>query len=412
MGRGGAVRSGGGRLAVIGGAVMMLALALAACGDGKQGEAAHRTAEPAAHAGDEAAGSGAPHAHGPEVIHIAPDMMRDLRITTGKAQARAAGETVSALGELRVNEDAYAEVASPVSARVSRVLVRPGDAVTAGQTLAELTSPELVQARAELEAARSRLDVARRTAERKRGLAAERLVPEREVIETESALAEADAAHKVAVAGLRRFGPAAAAAGDAVLAIRAPIAGTVIERSIVRGQLADPAKTLFRIGDLSTLWLHAHVFERDAVRVRTGRRATAAFAALPGVSTEAVIQWIGREVDAASRTIDIRLDLPNPDGVLRPGMSATVSIPLGEAGPGAVVTVPVAAVQRVGAGWAVFQPRGTGEFAIRAIGRGRDLAGEVEALSGLAAGDEVVVDGAFLLKAEADKAAGGGDHDH
>ena len=153
------------------------------------------------------------------------------------------------------------------------------------------------------------------------------------------------------------------------------------------------------------------MFERDAVRVQTGRTATATFAALPGKSTEAIIQWIGREVNASSRTIDIRLDVPNPDGVLRPGMSATVSIPLGDTGPGAVATVPAAAVQRVGASWAVFIPHGPGQFDIRPIGRGRDLAGEVEVLSGLAAGDEVVVDGAFLLKAEADKASGGAEHE-
>jgi cobalt-zinc-cadmium efflux system membrane fusion protein len=393
-----------------------------ATGHGDDGAAPSGNGAPVGNAGHGSGGAGADRDsagasrdRGPETIRIAPDMMRDLRITTGKAQARAVGETVSALGELRVNEDAYAEVAAPVAARVARVLVRAGDAVKAGQALAELTSPELVQARAELEAARSRLDLARKAAERKRALAADRLVPEREVLEAEAALGEADAAHRVATAALRRFGAApggatAAATGD-TLAIRAPIDGTVIERSVVQGQLADPARTLFRIGDLSTLWLHAHVFERDAVRVALGRTATATFAALPGASTEATIQWIGREVDASSRTIDIRLDVANRDGVLRPGMSATVSIPLGDPGQRAVATVPIAAVQRVAGSWAVFIPRGPGQFAVRPIGRGRDLSGAVEVLSGLVAGDEVVIDGAFLLKAEADKASGAAGHE-
>jgi len=386
----------------------LIALMLYGCSDKKPRDSDHQPAESVEHAGSDMANGGKPHAHDLEMIKIAPDMMRDLRVTTGKAQMHAAGETVSALGELRVNEDAYAEVASPVSARVDKLLVRPGDAVKAGQVLAELNSPELIQGRAELEAAGSRVEVARKNAERKRTLAADRLVPEREVIEAEAALTEAEAAYKVAASALRKFGPAS---GATVLAIRSPIAGTVIERSIVQGQLADPSKTLFRVGDLSTLWLHAHVFERDAVRVKTERTATATFAALPGKSTEAVIKWIGREVDAASRTIDIRLDVPNGGGLLRPGMSATVSIPLGENGPDAVVTIPAAAVQRVGASWAVFIPHGVGEFAIRPIGRGRDLAGDVEVLSGLKVGDEVVVDGAFLLKAEADKASGGAEHE-
>jgi len=344
----------------------------------------------------------------PELIKIAPDMMRDLRVTIGKAQARAAGETVSALGELHVNEDAYAEVASPVSARVTKVLARPGDVVAAGQVLVQLFSPELAQAHAEIDGAHARLEIVRNTAERKRGLAADRLITEREKLEAEAALTEAEAANNVAVSSLRRFG---SAGNDSALSIKSPIAGTVIDRTVVMGQLADPSKTLFRIGELSTLWLVAHVFERDAVRIEAGGSATASFAALPGKPFTAVIRAIGKEVDAASRTIAIRLDVANPDGVLRPGMSATVLLPLGATGNAPVTVVPAAAVQRVGAAWAVFLPRGEGTFEARPIGRGRDLSGDVEVLSGLHPGDSLVVDGAFLLKAEADKAHGGGDKD-
>jgi cobalt-zinc-cadmium efflux system membrane fusion protein len=384
-------------------------LVAAACSDptSKVAAPAREPAEPGERRGSGIAHDGADHKQ-PELIKIAPDMMRDLRVTTGKAQARAAGETISALGELHVNEDAYAEIASPVSARVTKVLARPGDLVAAGQVLAQLFSPDLVQARAEVEAALARLDPARKTAERKRGLAVDRLIPEREQLEAEAALSEAEAGYNVATSSLRKFG---GAASEAALAIRSPIAGTVIERSVVMGQLADPSRTVFRVGDLSTLWLVAHVFERDAVRIQTGRPATAGFAALPGKTSEAVVRTIGREVDAASRTIAIRLDVPNPDGILRPGMSATVSLPLGDVGDAPVIVVPAAAVQRVGSEWVVFVPRGEAAFEAKPIGRGRDLSGEVEVLSGLEPGDEIVIDGAFLLKAEADKARGGGDHE-
>jgi len=379
----------------------------AACSDKSRTREATDHAEAVEHGGSDTANGGTPHKE-PELIKIAPDMMRDLRVTIGKAQARAAGETVSALGELHVNEDAYAEIASPVSARVVKLLARPGDTVSAGQVLAELSSPELGQSRAELDAARARLDLARNTAERKRGLAAERLIPERDKIEAEAALTEAEAAHRVASAALRKYG---GGAGESSLAIKSPIAGTVIDRSVLMGQLADPSRTLFRVGDLSILWLVAHVFERDAVRVPIGSRGTASFAALPGKTSEAVIRAIGREVDAASRTIAIRLDVPNPDGVLRPGMSATASLPLGEPGGAPVIVVPAAAVQRVGSSWAVFIPHREGAFEVRAIGRGRDLSGDVEVLSGLTPGEDLVIDGAFLLKAEADKARGGGHED-
>jgi hypothetical protein len=101
-------------------------------------------------------------------ITIAPDMMRDLRVTMGEVDARAAGETVSALGELHVNEAAYTEVAEPVSARVTKVLAQAGDVVEVGQVLAQLSSPELGVSRAGVEAAQPQLDVARKNAERKR----------------------------------------------------------------------------------------------------------------------------------------------------------------------------------------------------------------------------------------------------
>lgn len=377
---------------------MIVLLGLAACGGKPSDPDEHVAAEPVKR---EASGQ----VDG-KLVKIAPDMMRDLRVTLGTARTRAAGETVSALGELHVDEDAYAEIASPVAARVTKVLAKAGDKVIVGQALVALNSPELAESRAEVDAAKAKLDVATQAAERKRKLVADRLVPEREQLEADAALSEAKAAYNVATSGLRKFG---SAAGDASLAIKSPIAGTVIERTVVMGQLADPSKTLFRIGDLSTLWLIAHVYERDAVRVKPERVGQVAFAALPGKSVDAVIRTIGREVDPASRTIAIRLDVPNLDGELRPGMSATVAIPLGDAAE--VVTVPAAAVQRVGEDWAVFIPRGPAAFEARAIGRGRDLAGEIEILSGLRADESVVVDGAFLLKAEADKARGGGEHE-
>jgi membrane fusion protein, heavy metal efflux system len=390
-------------------AIAVLAVAASCKGESTHDESHHEHAGSAEHADRDTAHGGSAHQE-PELIKIAPDMMRDLRITTGKAQTRVAGETVSALGELHVNEDAYAEVASPVAARVTKILARPGDRVTAGQPLALLDSPELAQSTAELAAAKARRDIARTTAERKRALADDRLIPEREKLEADAALSEAEAAYQVAASALRKYGDTG---GDRGLAIRSPIAGTVIERRLVLGQLADPSKTLFRVGDLSLLWLIVHVFERDAVRVEVDRKATATFAALPGRTTEAVIRSIGREVDAASRTVAIRLDVPDRDGVLRPGMSATASIRLGEAGKAPVVVVPAAAVQRVGASWAVFIPHGVGAFEARAIGRGRDLSGEVEVLSGLAPGEELVIEGAFRLKAEADKARGGtAEHEH
>jgi cobalt-zinc-cadmium efflux system membrane fusion protein len=172
--------------------------------------------------------------------------------------------------------------------------------------------------------------------------------------------------------------------------------------------MLDPATPAFRIGNLSTLWLTVHAFERDAVRIRQGVSARLSFPALPGQDFEGKVTMVGRHVERESRTVPVRIDVKNTGNVLKPGMSATATLPVGATG-AAILTVPVAAVQRVRNEWCVFLPKDANHFEIRRIGRGRDLGGEVEVLSGLRAGDAIVVDGAFLLKAQAEKGAGGHD---
>ena len=185
--------------------------------------------------------------------------------------------------------------------------------------------------------------------------------------------------------------------------MRSPIAGTVIDRTAVRGQMADPASPLLRVADLSRLWLIAHAFERDAVRIQVGAAARASFPALPGQTFAGTVALVGKQVDVSSRTVPVRIEIANDSDVLRPGMSATARLPLGDTG-GSIVAVPTAALQRREDGWCVFIPRADGSFEIRPVGRGRDLGGEVEVVNGLQAGETVVVDGAFLLRAEAERA--------
>jgi cobalt-zinc-cadmium efflux system membrane fusion protein len=245
----------------------------------------------------------------------------------------------------------------------------------------------------------------------------ERIVAGREVQEAEAEAAAADAELHAARGALAALGVEAdEREGEGPIGsrftLRSPIAGTVLERSIVQGQMTDPGMALFRVGDLTRLWLVVHAFERDAVRVKPGATARITFSALPGRSLSGTVKLVGSQVDTSSRTIPIRVEVENPDGTLRPGMSATAWVPLGDAGE-TIVAVPAAALQRIQEGWSVFLPREDGAFEVRAVGRGRDLSGEVEVLSGLEPGELVVVEGAFLLKAEREKSRGdAGHHDH
>ncbi len=393
--------------------ILLITMTALLCACGHQ-EAEHHEAAAGAHA-EKGATPAAHAAQAPDNrLRIDPEMLRDVRVTTAPAEARPSGEGVTALGELRVNEDAYAEVRTSLTAQVVDVLLALGEKAQAGQALVRVRSVELGRTRAEYLRARAHRDLANQVLTRKRELAAERIVPRRELQEAEADAHAATADMAAAEAALQALGVAedesAGAADKAVL--RSPIAGTVIDRQAVRGQMAEPATALFRIADLSRLWLVVHVFERDAVRLATGGTARVTFAALPGRTFTGTVALIGKQVEVSSRTIPVRIEIGNDDDRLRPGMSASAWMALADSG-GPIVALPAAALQRLGESWCVFLPRAEGEFEIRRVGRGRDLGGEVELVNGLAAGETVVVDGAFLLKAEAERASGTGEqHEH
>ncbi len=385
--------------------VLLCTTLLLACGGDKQ-------------AGDPvAAGGAAETGHHDEetsgIVRIEASMLRDLRITTRQAESRTAAEVTRVTGELSVNEARYAEVGPPIDARVIELLADPGKQVRAGETLAILQSPELGRARAERQTAAARVELARSALERKRSLGEGRIVPKREIQEAEAELSAAEAELGAASAVLSALGAAADASGDpSRFPLVTPVSGTVIERSVVRGQVVTNQSTAFRVGDLSTVWMIAHAFERDAVRVVPGAKVSVELAAFPGKSFDGVVALVGRHVETESRTVPVRIEIANADGALRPGMSGSALLQVSDDG-GTIVSLPVAAVQRLDDAWVVFLPKDEGEFEVRKVGRGRDLSGEVEIVSGLKAGETVVIDGAFLLKAEAEKATGGGDeHGH
>jgi cobalt-zinc-cadmium efflux system membrane fusion protein len=252
-----------------------------------------------------------------------------------------------------------------------------------------------------------------KTAERKRQLAAERIISRGELQQSEADLAEAEAGLAGAEAAISALG-VGARAGSADLSrfgLLSPLSGTVLERGAVLGQMADPDQTLFQIADLSRLWLIVQAPERNLGRVREGAPAEVSLAAFPGQKLAGTVAWVGGAVDAHSRTVPVRIVLPNRDGRLKPGMFATAWI--GPGGEGEkVVAVPATALQRSAERWVVFLPRGEGRFEVRPVARGRDLGNEVAIVSGLQPGERVVVEGAFVLRAEAEKEEGGGEHHH
>jgi cobalt-zinc-cadmium efflux system membrane fusion protein len=361
-----------------------------------------------------AGGEAADHEEEENAIHLSQDMVRDLRISTATVAERSGVQQVSMLGQVAADQSRYAAVTPPTDGQVLQVLVEVNAAVQAGTPLARLRSTELGRARADRITADARRELAAQTLDRKRTLAGERIVAAREVQEAEAALRAADADSRAAAARLAALG---ASDGDdggdpSVFVLRSPVRGRVIERRATLGQHAGAEAPLFIVADLSRVWLVAQAFERDAVTVEPGTVAHVFLAALPGQEFDGRVTQVGQQVDAGSRTVPVRIELANVNGALRPGMSATANVEvMGQRQ--MILAVPAAALQRVGQEWLAFVPRTAQEFEMRPVGRGRDLGNEVEVVSGLKAGETVVVEGAFLLKAEAEKRRGGAaEHGH
>jgi Cu(I)/Ag(I) efflux system membrane fusion protein len=156
----------------------------------------------------------------------------------------------------------------------------------------------------------------------------------------------------------------------------APRNGVIIERGVVLGQMADPSRPLFKIADLATVWLTVHAFERDAVRVRVGETARITFAALPGQTLSGRVSFIGRSVERESRTVPVRIELPNHDMLLLPDMYVEAEIETGGNEP--VLAVPEDAVIDSGDRRLVLLDKGEGRFEPRPVEIGRRGAGYVE----------------------------------
>ncbi len=180
--------------------------------------------------------------------------------------------------------------------------------------------------------------------------------------------------------------------------LRSPVSGRVIERAVSVGESVDANNVLFVIVDTSEMWLMADLYERDLLQLRVGLPAHFTVDGMPGVSFEGRVTWISSQVDDRTRTVRLRADLPNPDGILRAKMFGQARIVIHENEE--VVGVPVDAVQTDGCCQLVFVQESETVFQPRKIVLGASANGFVEVLRGLDEGEAVASIGSFLMKTE------------
>jgi RND family efflux transporter MFP subunit len=182
-----------------------------------------------------------------------------------------------------------------------------------------------------------------------------------------------------------------------VVTIYSPVTGNVMVRNAYTGQRVGPEGMLYQIADHSVVWVRANVYERDFSRVEIGQPAVMRVQALPGREFRGQVTFVDPHVDARTRTLSVRLEFPNPDLVLRPGMYADVEL---KSEMGRRLVVPESAVLPTGLRNVVFVDHGEGRMEIRAVELGARLDDHYEVLSGLEEGERIVTSGNFLIDAE------------
>jgi Cu(I)/Ag(I) efflux system membrane fusion protein len=183
-----------------------------------------------------------------------------------------------------------------------------------------------------------------------------------------------------------------------LLPVRAPIGGSVIESLVNAGDYMEAGVDLFRLADLSTVWVDLHIFERDLAAVRPGCEASIRTAAFPGRTYAGRIFQLGNVLDEKTRTIAGRIDLANPAGDLRPGMYVDAEIRA--ATEEKALLVPAAAIQDFLNKKVVFLRTGENVFALREIETGAAFGAFVEVRAGLKEGEVVATAGSFFIKSE------------
>jgi cobalt-zinc-cadmium efflux system membrane fusion protein len=262
------------------------------------------------------------------------------------------------------------------------------------------------------ERARSTVEIARNKYYREKRLYEEQISPQKELLDAEATLRSAEADHTSALSRLRALGAASGEGGTFGLATS--VSGTVVERNASPGQTVGPSTNLFTVADLRHVWITVDVYEGDLAHVRHGAKATVAPTAFPGQTFPGQVTYAGGVVDTTSRTFKVRVGVDNPSGRLRPGMFAQVRIEAprqekSDAPQPAMLTVPEVAVQDLNGKQVVFVAgKSAGQFVARTVSTGsRAGNGTIAITAGLSAGEQIVVRGAFQLKAELTKASFG-----
>jgi Cu(I)/Ag(I) efflux system membrane fusion protein len=332
-------------------------------------------------------GGGSTKVSGYAPISIAPERQQAIGIQLGKAEVRQLAQTIRTVGRVTLDETLLFQIRPKFEGYVEDLFVDyTGKSVRKGQPLLSIYSPELLATQQEyLLALRAR----------------ERLGGSSNPDVAHGAAALYESARQrlllwdIRPADLERLEKTREP--QKALTLLSPVDGFVLTKNAVRGGRVMPSDTLFEIGGLSNLWVLADIYESEAPLVHTGDPARMTLSSLPGREWKGKVTFIAPVLEEATRTVKVRIEFPNADGALKPGMYADVMLerPLGR-----VLTVPESAVLTTGTRSLVFIAHDGGRFEPREVKTGARVDAYFEIREGLQPGDQVVTQANFLVDSE------------
>lgn len=335
-----------------------------------------------------------------QIVNMSDQELRAAGVVTALVVPRTLAETVSAPGEITINQYATSQVTPRIDAQIVTRHARMGDLVKQGQPLVTLSSVEMADAQVNL----LLTDLEwRRTQKLGRDVVSEQRYIEAQIAAQQArAKAIAFGMNETQIKTLLANGDATSTTGEFYLLARQD--GTVIQDEFVVGQFIEPGDILFEVSDETRIWVEARLSPEKAALIRRGAKAWVTEDA--GTISGIVVQ-VHHKVDEATRTLSVRIEVNNEEDMLHAGEFANVEIQIGETAP--VVAVPNGAIVLLGGQQVVFKREEDRLYPVE-IDTGMSKGGWTEAKAGLFGGDEIVVENAFLIKSLILKSSIGDNH--
>ncbi len=340
----------------------------------------------------------------PALFTVAPAQLSQLRLI--RLGVTTWTTDVQTTGTVDWDADHTTQTITQVSGPISRIVVDLGNRVAAGEPLLYVSSPDLAGAVSTYKKAANRLDLSKRTLDRSADLLAHHVIAPKDLESAQADYNDAFTDVQNGLQALRIFGVTAREIEEAQrqnvpigteMAVRAPIAGVIVQKLVLPGQLVQAATTTcFLISDTRTVWVQGHLHDPDVPVVSTGNPVDVRLQASP-MPFRGTVSYVGAMLDPATRTTPVRVVTANPAGVLK--KDQFVELVIHTSTRHNVVTVPTSAVLYTGENLPiVYREVQPGRFARTSVRVGAQRGAWFEVLSGLQAGDTIVAEGGLFLQ--------------